>query len=77
MRTIVNSGVYQILGTDRFDDYDRTFGKRFEEYRKKWFEYPQKRIVGEFPLHLDAESTYACNLKCAMCSRNFMTENIW
>lgn len=76
MRTIVDSGFYQILGTDRFDDCNKTFGKRFEEYRKKWLEYPQKRIVGEFPLHLDAESTNACNLRCVMCSRNFMTEKI-
>lgn len=76
MRTIVNSGFYQILGTDRFKDYDETFGKRFEEYRKKWFEHPQKRIVGEFPLHLDIESTNACDLRCVMCTRNFMTERI-
>jgi hypothetical protein len=34
MKTIVDSGFYQVLGTDRFNDYDKTFGKRFEEYRK-------------------------------------------
>lgn len=76
MKTVVNSGHYQILGTDRFKDCNKTFGKRYEKYRRKWIEYPQKRIVGEFPLHLDVESTNACNLRCVMCTRNFMTEEI-
>lgn len=76
MKTIVNAGFYQLIGTDRFDNCDKTFRKKYEEYRKKWREYPQKRIVGEFPLHLDVESTNACNLRCVMCARNFMTERI-
>lgn len=76
MKTIVNAGFYQVLGTDKFDNCDKTFGKKYEEYRKKWFEYPRKRIVGEFPLHLDVESTNACDLRCVMCTRNFMTERI-
>ncbi|MFC2066179.1 radical SAM/SPASM domain-containing protein [Chloroflexota bacterium] len=74
--TIVNSGHYQLLGTDRFDDFDSYLGKGYAEYRSKWNEYPKKRILSEFPLHLDIESTNACDLRCIMCSRNFMTEEI-
>lgn len=76
MKTIVNAGFYQVLGTDRFDNCDKRFGKKYEEYRRKWFEYPQKKILSEFPLHLDVESTNACNLRCVMCARNFMSEKI-
>lgn len=72
----MNAGFYEILGTDRFENLENTFTPEYKEYRKKWFEYPQKRILGEFPLHLDVESTNACNLRCAMCTRNFMTEKI-
>jgi radical SAM protein with 4Fe4S-binding SPASM domain len=75
MKTVVNSGFYEILGTDRFGSEAQP-GERFAEYRRRWAEYPQKQIVGDFPLHLDAESTNACNLKCTMCSRNFMKEKI-
>lgn len=76
MKTIVNAGFYEIVGTDRFENADDTFGSEFKEYRKKWSEYSQKRILADFPLHLDVESTNACNLRCVMCTRNFMAEKI-
>lgn len=74
--TIIDSGHYQILGTDRIDNFDNYSSEDYKEYRKKWNEYPKKRIVNEFPLHIDIESTNACNLRCIMCTRNFMTEEI-
>jgi len=74
--TIVNSGHYQILGTDRFENCDESFGADYRGYRQKWNEYPKNGIVNEFPLHVDIESTNACNLRCIMCTRNFMTEKI-
>jgi len=76
MDTIINPGHNQILGTDRFDDAELSFGPEYREYRKKWNEYPKRRIVNDFPLHVDIESTNACNLRCIMCPRNFMTEKI-
>ena len=45
--------------------------KRFIEYRRRWHEQPLKHIVGEFPIHLDIESTYRCNLKCPFCARTY------
>lgn len=74
--TIINPGYNQILGTDRFDDAELSFGPEYQEYRKKWNEYPERRLVNEFPLHVDIESTSACNLNCRMCYRNFITEKI-
>ena len=47
---------------------------RFLEYRRRWQEYPRNFVVGEFPIHLDIESTNACNLRCPFCavtSRNW------
>ncbi|MBU0477126.1 radical SAM protein [bacterium] len=41
--------------------------ERYKEYRKKWEEYPSKRRVGRFPIHLDIEATSSCNLKCDFC----------
>ncbi len=75
-RIVVNAGFYEILGTDRSGNADETFGPEYKEYRRKWFEYPQNYTLGDFPLHLDVESTNACNLKCVMCTRNFMEEEI-
>lgn len=75
-KTIINSGHYQFLGTDRFENGEKSFGEEYKIYRKKWNEYPQKRIVDKFPLHLDIESTNSCNLRCPMCGRNWMKEKI-
>jgi len=76
IETKINTGHYQILGTDKFDNGEKSFSKEYFDYRQKWKEYPQKKIVGYFPLHLDIESTNACNLRCPMCGRNFMKEKI-
>jgi MoaA/NifB/PqqE/SkfB family radical SAM enzyme len=74
--TIVDSGHYQLMGTDREDNFDADLGEAYTEYRRKWNECPRQRVLNEFPLHLDIESTNACNLRCIMCGRNFMTEKI-
>lgn len=43
----------------------------YSKYRNKWNENPKKYIVGDFPIHLDFESTTACNLKCFMCFQSY------
>ncbi|MBU2562624.1 MAG: radical SAM protein [Nanoarchaeota archaeon] len=45
--------------------------KEYIKYRRKWEENPKKHIVGDFPIHLDIESTSVCNLKCPMCFQSF------
>lgn len=76
IETKINTGHYQILGTDKFDDGEKSFNKEYFDYRKKWKEFPSKKIIGDFPLHLDIESTNNCNLRCPMCGRNWMKEKI-
>lgn len=45
--------------------------QRYKDYRKRWEENPKKHIVGEFPIHLDIETTPLCNLRCVMCFQSF------
>ncbi len=40
----------------------------FQEYRRRWVEYPAGFTVGNFPIHLDIESTGVCNLRCPFCA---------
>jgi len=72
----INPGFNELMGTDERDDCNKSFPKEFFEYREKWEKYPKEDIVGDFPLHVDIESTNACNLRCVMCGRNFMKEKI-
>lgn len=48
--------------------FDIRQDSRFQEYRKRWQEYPRQFIVGEFPIHIDIEATNACNLRCPFCA---------
>jgi len=75
-KVIINPGFNEILGTDGLRDCNRSFGKEYFEYRRKWSEYPKRGKIADFPLHLDIESTSACNLRCIMCARNFMQEEL-
>lgn len=44
---------------------------RYKEYRRRWNENPKNFIVEHFPIHVDLESTSACNLRCVMCFQSF------
>lgn len=43
------------------------FGKRFREYREKWDVCAKHEVVPMFPLELDINLDFACNLKCRCC----------
>jgi len=53
-------------------EWEKARGPEYWEYRKKWEEYPKKMQVSDFPIHLDIETTNACNLACPMCPRTIM-----
>jgi radical SAM protein with 4Fe4S-binding SPASM domain len=67
----VSPDFFEVLGTDRVDDANKLFGEKFAKYRKSWSENPHKKIVSDFPLHLDIETSNTCNLRCAMCQIPF------
>lgn len=41
----------------------RDGSKEYAGYRKRW----DNPILGDFPIHLDIETSISCNLKCVMC----------
>jgi len=70
--TILYSHHETVEGTGEPENKDQ----RYAEYRLKWEELPLKKEVSEFPLHLDIEVTNACNLKCPMCYRAVMKDEV-
>ncbi len=66
VKAVANSNFHSI--TDRNVFTIREGDPRFQDYRKRWQGYPATFTVGEFPLHLDIESTGVCNLRCPFCA---------
>jgi hypothetical protein len=60
---------YQVQSAAEVPAWQQARGERYAEYRRQWADRPLKRDPGEFPLHLDIETTNRCNLKCVMCPR--------
>lgn len=50
---------------------EKTSSSDYCEYRRKWEDNPNNFITGEFPIHIDIETTTACNLKCFMCFQSY------
>ena len=46
----------------------RLHDPRFQEYRRRWMNDPAQFRAGNFPIHLDIESTGVCNLRCPFCA---------
>ncbi|MBI4823529.1 MAG: radical SAM protein [Nitrospirae bacterium] len=67
-----NANFHHIAGEDLFRRQD----ERFQDYRRKWKEWPETFHVGEFPLFIDIEVTSACNLKCPFCATTFRGSKI-
>ena len=42
-------------------------GPEFTEYRRRWDAAQRFEIELPYPLHVDLELTFACNLRCPMC----------
>ncbi len=42
-------------------------GHRFLEYRENWRETEKFNLIIPWPLHLDVDTNYTCNLSCVMC----------
>jgi radical SAM protein with 4Fe4S-binding SPASM domain len=68
----VNSNFHHVAGKNLFKKEDQ----RFNEYRKRWNEWPKSFYVGEYPIFIDIEVTSACNLKCDFCATTFRGKTI-
>lgn len=56
-----------ILGTDSRDNLHDARPEAYRDYRRAWRENPEAFTLADFPLCLDLESSFACNLRCVMC----------
>lgn len=54
---------------ERLWDERRRYFKDYCVNRFQWFSYPALHYVAPFPLHVDFEVSFRCNLKCPMCFR--------
>ena len=54
---------------DRKWEEKRRFFKDYCVNRYQWFNYPKWHYVAPFPLHVDFEASFRCNLSCPMCFR--------
>lgn len=54
----------KVMGGSSF----RLDDERVKKYRHEWDQRPKTYDKGEFPLHLDIESTSRCNLRCKFCA---------
>lgn len=78
---------YIRINKDQFsmDTFDRQrrweeVRRHFQEYcinRYQWFNYPKWQYVHEFPLHVDFETSFRCNLNCPMCFRPHIERKDW
>jgi len=72
--TVIFSHHFTIETRDNSSRDYRQNTEVYREYRRKFVEYPKKKIIGEFPLHLDIEITNRCNLRCPMCFINVVRQ---
>ncbi|PCI40925.1 MAG: hypothetical protein COB46_05505 [Rhodospirillaceae bacterium] len=70
-------GKVKMYGTDDFlQPIYHKFGERFFQYRKDWDETGQGgTALRDFPLFLDIEPEYKCNLRCVTCPHQYGTKN--
>lgn len=54
---------------DRMWEEKRRYFKDYCVNRYQWFSYPKWHYVAPFPLHVDFEASFRCNLGCPMCFR--------
>lgn len=51
-------------------------GPGFTEYRRRWDAAQRFEIKLPYPLHVDLELTFACNLRCPMCIMSLPKEDL-
>src|SRR5690349_3609198 len=53
---------------DPYTVLSEIFGEKFKEYRQQWERVSNFELETDFPLQLDFELNYSCNLRCPMCT---------
>lgn len=72
----VNPTYHEILKNDSARDWEEAKDTQYYEYRRKWAFNPKRFVLERGPIHLDIEPTNACNLKCPMCPRTVLIQDL-
>lgn len=62
-----NRAGYIISGRTPDQILNRIYGSAYQKYRTAWERAGQRQDPPPFPLHLDIDTNYSCNLACIMC----------
>lgn len=66
----VDSAAFTELRSERQDPnaiLSAELGAAFDEYRRMWEATARMEFVPEYPIHIDFELNYTCNIRCPMC----------
>lgn len=75
----INKDQFSMDTNERIRKWEET-RRNFSDYclnRYQWFNYPKWQYVNDFPLHVDFEASFRCNLKCPMCFRPYIERKDW
>ena len=61
------ANLYSEEGKDVDKVLEEELGEAFPAYRDLWNKASNFEIVPDFPIHLDFQLNYSCNMKCPMC----------
>ncbi|MBU0513913.1 MAG: radical SAM protein [Proteobacteria bacterium] len=68
------SPTYREIHRGRAVDWRDRRGPRYADYRRQWDRTAADRLAPAYPLHVDIETTNACNLQCPMCPRTHLVK---
>ena len=74
-KEIVEDISYKIREIVLNKDWEKEYGKDYDEYRKKWKDASENFTVFPFPLFLEVESIYACNYRCPFCPTTILGQS--
>ena len=72
----VDSAAFTELRSEKQDPnaiLSAELGAAFDEYRQMWAAAARMEFVPNYPIHIDFELNYTCNIRCPMCPHG-MTE---
>ncbi len=75
----INKDQFSLDSNERMRKWEEN-KRYFKEYcinRYQWFNYPKWKYVNDFPLHVDFETSFKCNLSCPMCFRPHIERKDW
>lgn len=66
----VDSAAFTELRSEKQDPnaiLSAELGAAFDEYRRMWDATARMEFVPDYPIHIDFELNYTCNIRCPMC----------